>query len=1066
MSSVYPTSYAGSPASPRSTAITPLDTPARHFRQASSDNRFESLQYRKGSDFSIRRPSFSSFSQYGGTSMSRQGSHASAAPSDATYRPADMSRRGTALTIATQQSPYGGNRPSLRKRASAKDGNWAMMDPDEVFRRLHVAEVKKVESQLRTTADGKQAELRTMVSERYRDLLLSTTQIATIHDSSLKLSQTLNRVEALCSNPRQTSNSLKEAGAAGGQENDGILLMKSGKNDPPKVSMERKREAMQEQSGDAIMRQLPSAAAVKLLLDAPETLYRLLSTRSYLDAAFLWLLARTVKEYMLSPQQESLNEDYNNVYTPLVQKQWETLVPLRSQVVLKATSSMRDLKRNLRPGQEQDRIIFIQTLLAVMLLDSNTASDVLNIFLGQRGRALEDIFTASQLIRPNVSFVGNASSVEKEEAITPTTRTKARHTRQASRLDAAQILRELSPAPPGAKGALVQPAENVKVDKRNIKRKIVRDRISKALLDTVKCIASTVGMAKSTYLAARDTTSGESLFEDAVHRVQEGERMASTAHRQQALRSAFVSNRSEKALEPPSTSLNGSATSSPPYISTSSMLRALPSSQMLLTYLPDNVQMFTPFISSDAKSGDEKRQQITNKLDTWVSQTLQALAPRIDIWLNRLDSIADIWKIRSQLLRLLDEILPNESIALSAEQVDQIRKVAQIAFESRTKALWRILLEELVKTTTSGLQDSLERIKSHDDSSITDLHPSLMFFSSPIHFPSASMGAFMPNSDMQANFVNTELPTFCADIRIRLSHRTHLLHERLKALESTVTRLQADVSVLNRHKQGHDLAQIYKSELKSTIRNIVQLLYDTLRDLAENTSRDPISVDQSMFIGRFALHMHDLEALSTRSGPTDLMDDETRQLLREVYAQSTSAWKERTLEDALQIFRQSFEAIESSEDFEVAPSVFNALTDIAAAILDSGIIQPYNVDLQKDIAIEFANRAIRALEQTDSMRKRGERVKDIALLSYIAGTATTEQIELALAYIKKVQLLLQPVLQHKIPGLSAISRSGKATSESRQAILLPFGQAPLSHDYVSPTPVMKPSARFAMLSIL
>jgi hypothetical protein len=152
-----------------------------------------------------------------------------------------------------------------------------------------------------------------MVSERYRDLLLSTTQIASIHDSSLKLSQTLKRIEALCSNPRHTSDTSTEAGAAGREENDGILLMKSGKKDTTKVSMDRKREVMQEQSGDDIMRQLPSAAAVKLLLDAPETLYRLLSTRSYLEAAFLWLLARTVKEYMLSSQQESLNDDYNNV---------------------------------------------------------------------------------------------------------------------------------------------------------------------------------------------------------------------------------------------------------------------------------------------------------------------------------------------------------------------------------------------------------------------------------------------------------------------------------------------------------------------------------------------------------------------------------------------------------------------------------------------------------------------------------------------------------------------------------------------------------------------------------
>jgi len=37
------------------------------------------------------------------------------------------------------------------------------MDPDEVFRRLNVKEVKKVEGILRSSAAGKQGELRSMV---------------------------------------------------------------------------------------------------------------------------------------------------------------------------------------------------------------------------------------------------------------------------------------------------------------------------------------------------------------------------------------------------------------------------------------------------------------------------------------------------------------------------------------------------------------------------------------------------------------------------------------------------------------------------------------------------------------------------------------------------------------------------------------------------------------------------------------------------------------------------------------------------------------------------------------
>ena len=46
---------------------------------------------------------------------------------------------------------------------TGKDGQWATMDPDEVFRRLNVKEVRKVESLLRASAAGKQGELRNMV---------------------------------------------------------------------------------------------------------------------------------------------------------------------------------------------------------------------------------------------------------------------------------------------------------------------------------------------------------------------------------------------------------------------------------------------------------------------------------------------------------------------------------------------------------------------------------------------------------------------------------------------------------------------------------------------------------------------------------------------------------------------------------------------------------------------------------------------------------------------------------------------------------------------------------------
>lgn len=152
-----------------------------------------------------------------------------------------------------------------------------------------------------------------MVSERYRDLLLSTTQIATIHDSSLKLSQALDRIEALCFDPGRSSSSKAFESSANVLENEDALLMKSGKSRVQSQTSANASKPLAETDGGAITEQLPGAAAVKLLLDAPEAIYKLLSSRAYLQAAFLWLLARTVKEYMFSPREDSQDETHNQV---------------------------------------------------------------------------------------------------------------------------------------------------------------------------------------------------------------------------------------------------------------------------------------------------------------------------------------------------------------------------------------------------------------------------------------------------------------------------------------------------------------------------------------------------------------------------------------------------------------------------------------------------------------------------------------------------------------------------------------------------------------------------------
>ncbi|GMK59894.1 hypothetical protein CspeluHIS016_0901110 [Cutaneotrichosporon spelunceum] len=234
-------------------------------------------------------------------------------------------------------------RPALGKEA-AEEEDWASVDPDDVFRRLPVNEVKRVEAKMRADALNKQSELRSMVGMRYRDLLTSASQITSLHSSSLRLSSGLKAVGAACANPAV---------------------------DVPEVEDEGVSEL------------LPVAAHVKLLLDAPEALYSHLAHHAFLKAAMLWLLARVVKDGL-----NEMPDEVKGPYVALTQKQWEALLPFRGQIVSRATSALR-AREPLEKQQTAD------TLLALIILDGLSVDDALELLLSQRLRALRDILAHS-----------------------------------------------------------------------------------------------------------------------------------------------------------------------------------------------------------------------------------------------------------------------------------------------------------------------------------------------------------------------------------------------------------------------------------------------------------------------------------------------------------------------------------------------------------------------------------------------------------------------------------------------------------------------------------------------
>jgi len=84
---------------------------------------------------------------------------------------------------------------------------------------------------------------------------------------------------------------------------------------------------------------------MKLLLDCPEQFWKLLEARKYLDAAWLFLVARMVHHSLVDEEEDQVWTDQGiDVLEqfPLVQRQWDAINSFRNQISHRAVQSLRE----------------------------------------------------------------------------------------------------------------------------------------------------------------------------------------------------------------------------------------------------------------------------------------------------------------------------------------------------------------------------------------------------------------------------------------------------------------------------------------------------------------------------------------------------------------------------------------------------------------------------------------------------------------------------------------------------------------------------------------------------
>ncbi|KAH9932407.1 hypothetical protein B0H21DRAFT_780985 [Amylocystis lapponica] len=297
-----------------------------------------------------RRPSTVSMSSLASSTLSPKPAHSVASP--------ETTSNGARSTVWLP--PRSVSLSSKLDTIVAQNGFSNVLEPDELFIKYTVSEVKAVQRRLRTDADAKQEELRLMVGERYRDLLQASTSIISIAQSSNHVLEALEEMRNVVGStdlPRTPKRSVV------GQEDKHLHALQS------------------------------LSAHMKLLLDAPEHLWRLMERRMYLHAAWLFLLSRVVHRVLT--RDDEGDEDGWQTYgievseqMPLVQRQWDTVSQFRSQIIHKATISLREYACS--SGE------ICATLLTLHLLESRPLPETLSIFLAQRSKALSILLSRTQ----------------------------------------------------------------------------------------------------------------------------------------------------------------------------------------------------------------------------------------------------------------------------------------------------------------------------------------------------------------------------------------------------------------------------------------------------------------------------------------------------------------------------------------------------------------------------------------------------------------------------------------------------------------------------------------------
>ncbi|PWZ00773.1 hypothetical protein BCV70DRAFT_189420 [Testicularia cyperi] len=499
------------------------------------------------------------------------------------------------------------------------------IEPDTLFTSLGVKDIERYQRAVRDAALEKQHELRSLVGQRYEDLLGTANTIIDMSNSSNQLLQRLESLSNSVAHADESERNQAQTMSKKARRASYLPVTTTQTSSPTDDHHEQDAELDRQEAVFAL------GASLKLIMDSPEFVWRCVERGKTLHAAWTFMLARAawwelIEKSPLPVPQASLSTDIGitsateavtrlkiNVKRafPFIEKQWQSMVPMRKQIVHRAVALLMD--------SEIESMAVADQLSTLVLLDGNRYDHVFQLLLSQRQAAMRRTMHRR---RASSSLIGQ------------------------QQIDATRL------APASSTTTISTSAQALTTSS------VALRRLARSLTELIKVYAKTLQHAVQMFIQpdpARADDSHHSLLHslltatlDAAHQTQhtrdptfspsaslsplpspENERRPSAAAMRAARRrssygvpggSIGASNATVANSSSNSGMLATTKDARKARVSTDAILQSLPSSQILLRLLPSSIWTFSPRIDLEQTS-PEQCNHLLDELCNWAAKT-------------------------------------------------------------------------------------------------------------------------------------------------------------------------------------------------------------------------------------------------------------------------------------------------------------------------------------------------------------------------------------------------------------------------------------------------------------